>query len=171
MRIQSNAVDMPVDMPVDLALRRAFSSFPTGVVAVCGTTSQGDRVGMAVNSFTSISLDPPLVAISVARTSRTWPVLKTSESLGLSVLGSGQEQVSRNLAARDGDRFGGATWAQNVDGAIHLEEAALWLTCVVHSEIDAGDHIIVVLGVNGMHYFQDVEPLVFHQSRYRAIGE
>ncbi|MGO3147040.1 MAG: flavin reductase family protein [Leucobacter sp.] len=171
MRIHSNAIDMPADMPVDLALRRAFSSFPTGVVAVCGTTSDGTRAGMAVNSFTSISLDPPLVAMSVARTSRTWPVLKDSESLGLSVLGSRQEQVSRNLAAREGDRFGGAAWAQGENGAIHLEDAALWLTCGVHSEIDAGDHIIVLLRVDGMHYFQDVEPLVFHQSRYRAIVE
>lgn len=167
MEVRSNIVDAPVDV----ALRKAFSSFPTGVVAVCGTAPDGGSAGMAVNSFTSISLDPPLVAISVANTSRTWPVLKTSRTLGLSVLGHGQEQVSRSLSAREGDRFAGAHWVRGESGELHLDGAALWLTCTVHSELPAGDHAIVLLEVSGLHYFPEVEPLVFHQSRYRVIGE
>lgn len=158
------------DLPMDVALRTAFSSFPTGVVAVCGTTPDGERVGMAVNSFTSISLDPPLVAISVANTSRTWPVLKTSEKIGLSVLGSDQEQASRKLSAREGDRFEGSTWVSGDGGELHLEGAALWLSCNVYAEYDGGDHVIVLLDIEGLHHFPEVEPLVFHQSRYRVIG-
>lgn len=165
--IQSNIADVPID----IALRRAFSSFPTGVVAVCGTTPDGERIGMAMNSFTSISLDPPLVAISVANTSRTWPELRRSVTLGVSILGSEQAQVSRSLSAREGDRFAGATWVAGPAGEVHLEGAALWLTCTMHAEVDAGDHVIVLLNVEGLEHFPEIEPLVFHQSRYRAIGE
>ena len=157
------------DESVTQALRRAFSSFPTGVVAVCALDQENNPVGMAVNSFSSISLEPPLVAISVARTSRTWPVLSQAQTLGLSVLGSEQEQTSRNLSARTGDRFADSVWSSTEGGAVHLDGAALWLTCQVYEVVDAGDHVIVLLSIKDVKHFPDVEPLVFHQSRYRAI--
>lgn len=157
------------DESVTQALRRAFSSFPTGVVAVCALGQEGAPVGMAVNSFTSISLEPPLVAISVARASRTWPILSQAKTLGLSVLGSEQEQASRSLAARTGDRFADIEWQRSEEGAVHLDHAALWLTCSVYEVVDAGDHVIVLLSIEDVEHFPDVEPLVFHQSRYRAI--
>lgn len=157
------------DESVTQALRRAFSSFPTGVVAVCAVDQNQNPVGMAVNSFTSISLDPPLVAISVARTSRTWPVLSQAQTLGLSVLGSEQEQTSRRLSARSGDRFADISWASTPEGAVHIDGAALWLTCRVYEVVDAGDHVIVLLAIEDVEHFPKVEPLVFHQSRYRAI--
>lgn len=159
------------DAPFDVRLRRAFSAFPTGVVAVCALDDDGTTpVGMAVNSFTSISLDPPLVAVSASRTSRTWPRLATAASLGLSVLGSDQELISRRLAARDGDRFDGASWEATAEGAVHLDDAALWLTCHVHSEVAGGDHTIILLAIDDVQYFPDVEPLVFHHSQYRSIS-
>ena len=154
-----------------LRLRKAFSAFPTGVVAVCAVDGDGRRAGMAVNSFTSISLDPPLVAISVANTSRTWPALSRAESIGLSVLGNGHERVSRRLAAREGDRFAAGSWRTGDDGAVHLDEAALWLTCRVHSQVEGGDHMIVLLIVDDVRFFPEIEPLVFHHSRYRSIRE
>jgi len=157
--------------PLDIALRRAFSSFPTGVVAVCAVGDDGAPVGMAVNSFTSISLDPPMAAISVARTSRTWSALSSRPFLGLSVLGRDQEAVSRRLSARDGDRFEGAAWQADDAGAIHLDGAALWLTCTVLQEVDGGDHTIVLLAIDGLEHFPEVEPLLFHQSRYRTFGQ
>lgn len=157
------------DEAVTQALRRALSSFPTGVVAVCCVGEKQDPVGMAVNSFTSISLQPPLVAISVARSSRTWPELSKTETLGLSVLGSEQEHASRNLSSRTGDRFADVTWQNTTGDAVHIDGAALWLTCKVYETVNAGDHLIVLLSVEEIAHFSDVEPLVFHQSRYRAI--
>lgn len=160
-----------IDIAMDMRLRRAFSTFPTGVVAVCALDSDGETpLGMAVNSFTSISLEPALVAISVANTSRTWPGLSRSTSVGLSVLGSGQEQVSRSLSARDGDRFGQLSWVAEESGAIHLNGSTLWLSCHLEQTIEAGDHSIVLLAIDDLVHFDDVEPLVFHQSRYRSIG-
>ena len=154
-----------------LQLRRAFSAFPTGVVAVSAIGADGQPVGMAVNSFTSISLDPPLVAISVANTSRTWPLLEHSPEIGLSVLGQTQEQVSRQLAVREGDRFAEIDLRRGDGGAVHFPGAALWLTCKVHAQLPGGDHTIVLLEVGDVEYFESVEPLVFHHSRYRTISE
>lgn len=160
-----------IEIAMDVLLRRAFSTFPTGVVAVCALDSDGvTPIGMAVNSFTSISLEPALVAISVANTSRTWPGLSRSQSLGLSVLGSGHEHVSRSLSARDGDRFGELSWSAKEGGAIHLDGSALWLSCHLEQTIEAGDHAIVILAIDDLTHFDDVEPLVFHQSRYRSIS-
>lgn len=159
-----------IEEDLSLRLRKAFSAFPTGVVAVYAVGEDGRRVGMAVNSFTSISLDPPLVAISVANTSRTWPALARAGVIGLSVLGNGHEEVSRRLAARDGDRFEGGHWRTGDDGAVHLDDAALWLTCRVHGDVAGGDHTIVLLAVDDVRFFPETEPLVFHHSRYRSIG-
>ncbi|MGW9182897.1 flavin reductase family protein [Agromyces sp. NPDC055661] len=155
--------------PPHFELRRAFSAFPTGVVAVCAL-SDGRPVGMAVNSFTSISLEPPLVAVSVARSSTTWPTLATTRRLGMSVLGAGHEVLSRRLSARDVDRFEGTQWRAGSEGAILIEGAALWLECSVHSVYDGGDHEIVLLEVHESEFFADVPPLVFHQSRYHELS-
>ncbi|MGV2903052.1 flavin reductase family protein [Microbacterium sp. AGC62] len=156
-------------LPRDLALRRAFSVYPTGVVALAAHVD--DRaVGMAVNSFTSISLEPALVAISAARTSKTWPLLREVPELGMSVLAAHHEPLSRSLSAREGDRFGGHDWQRTEDGAVLISDAALWLTCRLHSTFDGGDHEIALYEIADITLFDDVEPLVFHQSRYRSIA-
>ncbi|WP_166870826.1 flavin reductase family protein [Salinibacterium sp. ZJ450] len=151
-----------------LALRKAFSLFPTGVVAVCALID-GEPVGIAVNSFTSVSLDPPLVGISVARTSTTWPRLSGSAGLGLSVLGADQGQLCRSLASKKDDRFGDAPRHVTDAGAVFLEGAALWLECTVRSVFEGGDHEVILLEVVSSELYPDVEPLVFHQSQFRAL--
>ncbi|MDA4894358.1 flavin reductase family protein [Microbacterium resistens] len=152
----------------DRALRRAFSLYPTGVVAL-GARIEGRLTGMAVNSFTSVSLDPALVAISAARTSKTWPLLRDAAALGMSVLAAHQEAFSRRLSAREGDRFGDQALRETEGGAVLIEEAALWLTCRPHSRFDGGDHEIALYEIVDVTVFDGVEPLVFHQSRYRSI--
>jgi flavin reductase (DIM6/NTAB) family NADH-FMN oxidoreductase RutF len=159
----------PDVLPRDLALRRAFSIYPTGVVALAAQVD-GQPVGMAVNSFTSISLEPALVAISAARTSKTWPVLREVPELGMSVLAAHHEPLSRMLSSKDGDRFGRHPWRATPAGAILIEQAALWLTCRLHSTFDGGDHEIALYEIADISVFDGVEPLVFHQSRYRTIA-
>lgn len=151
------------------SLREAFSLYPTGVVALAAEMS-GVRVGMAVNSFTSVSLDPALVAVSAARTSRTWPRLSEAPALGMSVLASDHGALSRQLASRDRDRFAGYRWHASTNGALLLEGAALWLTCSPHSRFDGGDHEIALYQIDDVEVFGDVQPLVFHQSQYREIA-
>ena len=156
------------DVSPHVALRQAFSVFPTGVVAVCALVEERP-VGIAVNSFTSISLDPPLVAVSVARTSSTWPVLAARTRLGMSVLGSHHEALCRKLSSRTLDRFEDAEWHPTEDGAVLIDGAALWLECEVRTTFDGGDHEIILMEVLNSEVFPDVVPLVFHQSQFRGL--
>lgn len=152
-----------------LALRRAFSMFPTGVVAMCGMDGEAP-VGMAVNSFSSVSLDPPLVSVCVARQSSTWPRLDRLPRIGLSVLGADQERLSRQLSSRHGDRFQGVQFEATPDGALFVRGAALWLDCTISDRLQGGDHEIILLEVKETSLFPHVQPLVFHQSQYLALS-
>ncbi|MFB7122933.1 flavin reductase family protein [Kitasatospora sp. NPDC056273] len=150
------------------ALRQAFGAYPTGVVAL-GALRDGEPVGLAVSSFVSISLEPPMVAVSVARTSTTWPRLTEAPELGLSVLSRGQGALCRRLASRAGDRFDGTGWQATPGGAVLIHDAALWLTARMHAVYDGGDHEIVLLELLTVELFPGVEPLVFHTSQFREL--
>ncbi len=149
------------------ALRRAFGCFPTGVAAVAAVLV-GQPVGMAVSSFTSVSLAPPLAAICVAHTSSTWALLRASSRLGVSVLAADQHRAGRALAGT-GDRFEGLTWQEGAGGALLLHEAAATLQTRVEREIEAGDHLLVLLEVLAVDASPDVTPLVFHGSAFHRL--
>lgn len=150
------------------SLRKAFSMFPTGVVAICAMEGN-TPVGMAVNSFSSVSLEPALVAVCVANTSTTWPRLATARRLGLSVLGADQEMVSRRLSSRTNDRFENVPWEANGHGAVFVNGATLWLDCSIHDCLRGGDHEIILLEVQTAQLFPEIAPLVFHQSQYLGL--
>ena len=151
-------------------LRRVLAAFPTGVTALAALVD-GEPVGMAANSFTSVSLDPPLVSVCVATTSSTWPELRRATRIGVSVLSHEQESASRSLAARGIDRFADLSWHATDDGAILLDGATAWFDCSVEREIRAGDHEIVLLNVHGLGTAEPhTPPLVFHGSRYRRLA-
>jgi len=152
------------------SLRRAMSMFPTGIIAVCAEVD-GEVVGIPVNSFTSVSLEPPLVSVSVARTSTTWPKLVKSPSLGLSVMGASHGDFCRRLASRGApNKFENVSWHKNADSAVFIEDAVLWLECKISAEYDGGDHDIVLLKVLDEQAFPEVEPLIFYQSNMRELG-
>jgi flavin reductase (DIM6/NTAB) family NADH-FMN oxidoreductase RutF len=148
-------------------LRRVFAAFPTGVAAVAAVID-GEPAGLAASSFVSVSLDPPLVSVCVARTSTTWPALRAAGRLGISVLGDHQEQASRQLSSRGAARFAGLDWRATADGAVLLSESSAWFDCSLEQEIPAGDHDIVLLRVHDLGA-SEVMPLVFHGSGYRRL--
>ncbi|MFB7862720.1 flavin reductase family protein [Streptomyces sp. NPDC056069] len=150
------------------SLRAVYGAFPTGVTAIAALVD-GEPVGLAASSFTTVSLAPPLVSVCMAHTSGTWPVLRRADRLGLSVLGADQGALCRRLAGPAGERFAGASWQADEDGAVLLDDAAAWFTCSVDEEIRAGDHDIVVLRVHDLRLDRDVDPLVFHASSFRSL--
>ncbi|MCW5249171.1 MULTISPECIES: flavin reductase family protein [unclassified Streptomyces] len=150
-------------------LRQAFGAYPTGVVAI-GALRGTEPVGFAASSFVSISLEPPMVAISVARTSTTWPRLAEAPVLGLSVLSRDQGGLCRRLASRGVDRFDGVTWRATPEGGVLIDDAALWLTARAGAVYDGGDHEIVLLELLTAELFSGVEPLVFHTSQFRELA-
>ena len=149
--------------------RRVLGQYPTGVCVVAADEPGAGPCGMVVGSFTSVSLDPPLVSVCVAHSSTTWPLLSGSARLGVSVLSAQQELACRQLAARDGDRFASLDWRATEDGAVLVEQASAWLDCSVEQLIRAGDHDIVLLRVHELDADPSVPPLVFHASGFRRL--
>jgi flavin reductase (DIM6/NTAB) family NADH-FMN oxidoreductase RutF len=152
-----------------IELRRIYGTFPTGVTAIAALSDDGKPLGIAASSFTSVSLDPPLVSVCFGHSSTTWPALRTRPRLGVSVLGAHQEQASRQLSARAEDRFRGLEWHAGNDGAVLLTGASAWFECSIEQQIRAGDHDLVLLRVHELHADHAVAPLVFHASQYRRL--
>jgi flavin reductase (DIM6/NTAB) family NADH-FMN oxidoreductase RutF len=149
-------------------LRDAFGMFPTGVVAVAAHVD-GTLVGMAMSSFTSVSLDPPLVSFSVARSSKTWPVLRRSANLGVTILAEDHGDLSRQLAGPVEDRFEGVAVHISNGGAVTLDEGIAQFDCTIYEEVEAGDHIIVLLELHGLATHTG-QPLVFHRSNFGRLA-
>jgi flavin reductase (DIM6/NTAB) family NADH-FMN oxidoreductase RutF len=150
-------------------LRAVFGAFPTGVTAVAGLVG-GEPVGLAASSFTSVSLDPPLVSVCVGATSTSWPGLSSLPRIGISVLAEHHEEVSRAMTRGQSERFAGVRWRATEDGAVLLSDAVAWLDCSIYAEYPAGDHTIVVLAVHDVDADHTVSPLVFHGSTYRTLS-
>jgi len=150
-------------------LRRVFGAFPTGVTAIAALVDDAP-VGLAASSFTSVSLDPPLVSVCIAHTSSTWPVLRRAGRLGVSVLGAHQEHLGRQLSAH-GDRFAGTSWRATRAGEIVLDGACAWLDCSIEREIPAGDHDIILLRVHDLDADGSIPPLIFHGSAFHRLGD
>ncbi|MBM4791285.1 flavin reductase family protein [Streptomyces sioyaensis] len=149
-------------------LRQAFSCFPTGVTALCGLVD-GEPTGMAVSSFTSVSLTPPLVSVCIQDTSTTWSKLR-DRRLGLSVLAEDQDTACRRLSSKDGDRFGDLQWQATDEGRLIIDGAVAWFDCSLFTEIPAGDHTIAVLQIHDLWTSPNTAPLVFHGSRFRRLA-
>lgn len=155
------------------ALKRTYSCFPSGVVAVCchldNADGEPELVGMAASAFTTVSLDPPLVSLCVQNSSTTWPRLKTAPAIGVSVFAQDQSDLCRQLAGPSGDRFAGISPTGTDDGAVFIPDAAAHLSCSLHNEIPAGDHTLVLLRIEALRCDPGVEPLVFHASTFRSL--
>lgn len=154
-----------------VALRQAFGVFPTGVVALAAEVD-GVPVGLAASSFTSVSLDPPLVSVSVARTSKTWPDLRRARHFGVTVLADHHGAVCRQLSGPVEGRFVGVDLSTSEDGAVTLDEGLVRFDCTLYREVEAGDHIIVLLQVHGVDAGAEDDaghPLVFHRSGFGRL--
>ena len=151
-------------------LREAFGVFPSGVVAVAAEVD-GQLTGLAASSFTSVSLEPALVSFSVANTSRTWPALRTSPRLGLTVLADHHDEVCRQLAGPVDQRFAGLSITATGDGAVTLDDGLARFDCSLHREVVAGDHTIVLLQLHAVEHADTSLPLVFHRSAFTRINK
>jgi 3-hydroxy-9,10-secoandrosta-1,3,5(10)-triene-9,17-dione monooxygenase reductase component len=150
-----------------LLFRRVLGTFPTGVTVV-STISDGRPVGLAVGSFFSVSLDPPLIGFCVMTTSSTWPAIERQGAFGVSILADGQTEVCRRLATKEPDKFDNLTWSPApVTGSPLIEGAIGHLDCELEQQHLAGDHWIVVGRVRHLAAPQaDVDPLVFCRGAF-----
>ena len=151
-------------------LRRAFGIFPSGVVAVAAEVD-GRLVGLAASSFTSVSLEPPLVSFSVANTSKTWPDLRRTAHLGVTILADHHGEVCRQLAGPVDERFDGIPVSATDDGAVTLDEGLARFDCTIYDEVEAGDHLIVLLRLHAVEHPETGSPLIFHRSGFGRLAE
>ncbi|MEW2512972.1 flavin reductase family protein [Streptomyces sp. NPDC046870] len=150
------------------AVREVLGHFATGVAVVTAGGPAGP-LGFTCQSFVSLSLEPLLVSFSPARTSRTWPRIRTAGTFGVNVLAAGQADVSAAFAGSGNDRFRGVGWSPGPGGAPRLDGVCAFVSCELWDEYEAGDHTLVVGRVLALGADPAREPLVFHRGRYRAL--
>jgi flavin reductase (DIM6/NTAB) family NADH-FMN oxidoreductase RutF len=146
-------------------VKRAAGAFPTGVAVVTAVAADGTRVGLTVNSFTSVSLDPPLVLVCVRRRAPSLAVIESGGRFGISILAKSQRALALRFARPAEDKFAGLPWRVGVLGVPLLDGAVAHVECLLARVLDGGDHEIVLGHVQRARAFAG-EPLVFHRSGF-----
>jgi flavin reductase (DIM6/NTAB) family NADH-FMN oxidoreductase RutF len=146
-------------------LRKALGCFITGVTVVTTRDGNGEQRGFTANSFTSVSLDPPLVLVCLSRKASSFAAFAETGYFAVNVLAEDQKEVSSAFASKLQNKFSGMSFRRGTEGAPILEGAAAWLDCSTHRRIDCGDHIILV---GRVHDFgsSEVSPLGFYRGNY-----
>ncbi|MFE7129976.1 flavin reductase family protein [Streptomyces sp. NPDC057638] len=154
--------------------RQVLGHFATGVTVITTRDADGPA-GFACQSFSALSLTPPLVVFLVGRASTTWPRIERTGVFCVSVLGAGQEELCRSFAVSGGDKFTGVPHRPApATGAPVLAGAVAWIDCRVQEVHEGGDHLIVVGRVEALAAAPDLpdppDPLLFHRGRFRRLG-
>jgi 3-hydroxy-9,10-secoandrosta-1,3,5(10)-triene-9,17-dione monooxygenase reductase component len=148
--------------------RRVLGHLPTGVAVITAHHRSG-RVGMAANSLTSVSLEPPLILVCPAKCSETWPLIRETGRFCVNVMARHHEESVRRFARRGVDRFDSSPCHDRPAGPA-LDDAVAWIDCHIHDEHDAGDHTIVLCAVSALEAAKDVMPLVFFRGGYGTFA-
>ena len=146
--------------------RQVLGHFPTGVTVITADGADGP-VGLAVGSFTSVSLVPPLVAFCPDKGSLSWSKIKAAGSFCVNVLAEDQEVLCRTFASKGADKFEGIGWEPTSTGSPKLAGVLAWIDCTIEAVHDAGDHEICVGRVQEMDVgVEPAGPLVFYRGGY-----
>lgn len=149
--------------------RQVLGAYPTGVSVITAMNAAGQPVGMVVGTFTSVSLDPPLVGFLPDRKSGTWPQIEAAGHFCVNVLGSDQHALCAQIAGK-GDRFAGVEFSVTNHGLPQLPDVIAAIECRIHSVSDAGDHVFVLGRVLRMAALRDADPMLFHKGRYGGFA-
>jgi len=151
------------------ALRSTLGEFATGVAIVTARGNEGATWGLTINSFASVSLDPPLVQWSLAAAAASRPLFERAAFHAINVLAGAQGPLARRFSARQVDRFAGVPLREGLHGAVLIEGALAHLVCRVCGRRETGDHLVFVSEAVH-HRIGPGEPLVFYAGRYWAPG-
>ena len=162
------------DDPAAVAAARRFRDvlgrFASGVTVVTAV-SGGEPVGMTCQSFSSVSLDPPLVLFVPARTSRAWPLMQRAGKFCVNFLAADQAELSNTMASRGVDKFAGIDWQPSPEtGSPLLAGAAGYVDCTIHAVHEAGDHYVVIGRVVDLGEGVADDPLLFFRGRYGSVS-
>lgn len=152
-----------------LLFRQVLGCHATGVAVITAVAADGQPVGMAVTSFTSISLNPPLVAFCPDKRSSTWPRIELAGRFCVNLLAQEQEIVCRTFATPGADKFANLDYHVSPHGVPVIANALATIECDVHSVLEGGDHWIVLGRVRAMQASADGRPLLFFRSAYSQV--
>lgn len=153
-----------------MKFREVLGHYPTGVTAVTGIADDGEPCAMVVGTFTSVSLDPPLVAFMPTRSSFTFEKLRTAKSLAINILAHDQEQLCRRLAKPQADKLRNEAWSLSAGGAPVLDGIVASIDCSIEQVVEGGDHFIVLCAVQDLNVHRSIAPLVFFQGGYGGFA-
>lgn len=150
--------------------REVLSCYPTGVCVVTASDADGRNYGMVVGSFTSISLDPPLVGFFPDKRSTSWSKIASTGHFCVNILSKEQCDQSARFAARGDDKFAGLEHGKSPAGMPLLNDALAWIECSISSIVEVGDHFLVVGAVQRLERSAAAMPLLFFQGRYHELA-
>jgi flavin reductase (DIM6/NTAB) family NADH-FMN oxidoreductase RutF len=145
--------------------RKILGHYPTGICAITAVAN-GSAAAMIVGSFSSVSLDPPLVGFFPDRKSSSWPKIQAASRFCVNVLGAHQMDLCRLLATKSETKFETVSFRMSDNGSPILDDVVAWIDCDLHTVSDAGDHYLALGLVKGLQIEQAASPLLFFQGGY-----
>lgn len=149
--------------------RNVMGCYPTGVVVIT-SIHEGVRSGLVVGSFTSISLDPPLVGFFPGKGSRSWPLIRASGRFCANILAAHQIELSRHFSSKAEDKFADISHGESPSGLPVIDQAVAWFDCRIDQVQEIGDHYLVVGAIEAMWRGRQPAPLVFLGGMYRDLA-
>ncbi|NKB59948.1 MAG: flavin reductase [Alphaproteobacteria bacterium] len=150
-------------------LRDALGCFATGVIVVTGVDSDGCLIGVTVNSFASVSLDPPLVSFCLGKSLRSRERIATTKGFALNVLREDQGCLSVQFAAEEIDKWHNIDYRRGIHAAPVIEPNLAVFQCLKYAEFECGDHVIIIGRVEAFEHDDKEAPLIFHRGGYRQL--
>lgn len=150
-------------------LRDAMGCFATGITVITTTDTNGKPVGLTVNSFSSVSLDPALVMVCLDKSANTLKAFRDADAFAVNILHIGQQPISNLFATKDADRFSNIDWEKWDQGVPIIANSLANFECMTRSAIEQGDHIIFVGEVVRAKFEQRRDPLLYYSGKYRRL--
>ncbi len=147
--------------------RAVLGHFASGLVLVTGL-HDGQPAGLTCQSFFSLSLDPPLVAMAPGKSSTSWPRVSSTGNICINVLATNQEALARTFAKSGAEKFAGVGWSPAANGAPRLDGALAWIDCTIQESREAGDHYLVVAQVEDLETGSG-QPLLFYRGGFGSF--
>ena len=162
----SDTAGPPID---ESRFRQVLGHFPTGVTVIAAKSDDEPAVGLAVGSFFSVSLDPPLVGFCPGKSSSSWPKIESTGHFCVNILADDQEDVARVFAGKGEDKFQSVGWKPAGTGSPVIRDVLAWIDCAIEDVHDAGDHYIVTGRVHELKVEREGRPLVFFRGGYGSF--
>lgn len=162
----------PADAFDSKEFRRALGSFPTGVAIITARGPDGEPAGLTCNSFSSVSLEPPLVLWSLRKASKSIEIYKAAKSFAINVLAEDQDHLSQRFATSAiTDKFDGVAWTTGYDNIPVIDQCVARFECSMFAQHDAGDHVVFMGRVEKFAVVREEDPLVFYKGAYMMLTQ